>query len=159
MTRKQRRGLFIGSGMAILGVAVTLVLYNLSGSIMYFYSPTDMVEKQIRPGTRVRLGGLIGEGSLKRGTNNHADFSVTDTKSTINVSYVGSSPLPELVSEKQGVIAEGEINTEGKFISSYVLAKHDEKYMPREIADSLKKQGYWKTDDQGSAATAKPASK
>ncbi len=141
MTRKQRRGVFIGVGLGILGLAIGLVLFTLSDSIVFFYSPSDIVEKNIRPGQRIRLGGLVSEGSVKRDQGTQIQFVVTDGKSTMNVTYTGL--LPDLFREKQGVVAEGKIGADGVFHADTVLAKHDENYMPREVADALKKQGVW----------------
>lgn len=156
MTRKQRRGIFIAGGMAVLGIAVTLILYSLSDSITYYYGPTDVVQKNIQPGTRIRLGGMVTEGSVKRGANTQVEFAVTDGNKTLNVSYTGI--LPDLFREKQGVITEGKLNTDGLFVADSVLAKHDEKYVPREVADTLKKQGYWKKDSASAGAPPKAAS-
>jgi cytochrome c-type biogenesis protein CcmE len=153
MTRKQRRGVFIATGLGILGVAVALVLFALSDSIVFFYSPTDVTEKNIKPGQRIRLGGLVSEGSVKRDQGTQVQFAVTDGNRTMNVTYTGI--LPDLFREKQGVVAEGTIGMDGVFRADTILAKHDENYMPREVADALKKQGVWQ--GQG-GAKAQPAS-
>lgn len=151
MTRKQRRTLFIGGGIAVLGLAAFLVLSALQDSIVFFYSPTDIAEKSIKPGQQIRLGGLVSEGSLKRRTDTDIEFKINDGNKTINVEYTGL--LPDLFREGQGVVAEGKLEPGGRFIADTVLAKHDENYMPREVADSLKKQGVW----QGGEVQAKPA--
>lgn len=158
MTRKQRRGVFIGGGMAILGIAVALILYNLRGSMVFYYDPTEFVEKNIQPGIRIKLGGLVAEGSLKRGPGNQAEFDITDGKTTKRAKYTGNLPLPDLFREKRGTIAEGQMSADGVFITDRVLAKHDENYMPREVAESLKKQGVWQGDGKGAAAAPKGAS-
>jgi cytochrome c-type biogenesis protein CcmE len=150
MTRKQRRTLFIGGGMAVLGVAAFLVLSTLQDSIVFFYSPSDVAEKSIEPGQRFRLGGLVSDGSLKQRTDTEIEFAINDGNRTINVEYTGL--LPDLFREGQGVVAEGKLEPGGRFIADTVLAKHDENYLPREVADSLKKQGVW----QGGEAQAKP---
>ena len=142
MTRKQRRLVLIGSALAVLAFAVALVLTALRDSIVFFNSPTDVVEKQIAPGARIRLGGLIKEGSIARGDNLQVRFAVTDGRNTIPVAYQGL--LPDLFREGQGVVTEGALDQAGLFKADSVLAKHDENYMPREVADALKQKGHWK---------------
>jgi cytochrome c-type biogenesis protein CcmE len=144
MTRKQRRLVLIGSGVAVLAVAVALVLSALKDSIVFFNSPTDVVTKQVAPGTRIRLGGLVEAGSLTRGDNLQVRFQVTDGNKVIPVTYQGI--LPDLFREGQGVIAEGALERGGTFKADSILAKHDESYMPKEVADALKKTGHWKDD-------------
>ncbi|GBE44837.1 MAG TPA: cytochrome c maturation protein CcmE [Rhizobiales bacterium] len=139
MTRKQRRSVLIGTCLAVLGLAVALVLFSLEDSIVFFYSPSDVVEKNIKPGQRFRLGGLVEEGSVKRGESATVQFSVTDTAKTIPVRYTGV--LPDLFGEGQGVITEGTLGSDGLFIAESVLAKHDENYMPPEVAEALERQG------------------
>jgi cytochrome c-type biogenesis protein CcmE len=145
MTRKQRRLALIGSALAVLGVAAALVLYALKDSIVFFNSPTDVVEKHVAPGARIRLGGLVKPGTLKRGDNLLVTFQVTDGSNSIAVSYTGVPP--DLLREGQGVVTEGTLDAAGHFKADSVLAKHDENYMPKEVADALKKQGHWKTED------------
>ena len=144
MTRKQRRLILIGSSLGVLAVAAALVLSALKDSIVFFNSPSDVVEKHVAVGTRIRLGGLVKPGTVERGEQLMVRFEVTDGKSAIPVSYQGV--LPDLFREGQGVIAEGALEQSGVFKADAVLAKHDEKYMPREVADALKKQGHWKDD-------------
>ena len=144
MTRKQRRLTLIGAGLGVLGLAAALVLFALKDSIVFFNSPTDVVEKHVAPGSRIRLGGLVKEGTLKRGDNLQVSFEVTDGNKSVPVSYTGI--LPDLFREGQGVVTEGTLNTAGTFKADSVLAKHDETYMPKEVADALKKQGLWKED-------------
>ncbi|MEM9471718.1 MAG: cytochrome c maturation protein CcmE [Pseudomonadota bacterium] len=141
MTRKQQRGALIGAGLGALGLAAGLVLYALSDTITFFYTPTDVVEKGVQPGTRFRLGGLVEDGSIVRGQGKTVSFKVTDTAGTLPVTYVGI--LPDLFREGQGVIAEGVLDAGGSFKADTVLAKHDENYMPREVADALKEKGVW----------------
>ncbi len=150
MTRKQRRLVLIGTGLGVLALAAVLVLAALKDSIVFFNSPTDVVEKQIKPGTRIRVGGLVQPGTLDRQDLN-ARFEVTDGKTAIRVSYSGI--LPDLFREGQGVIAEGTLMEAGAFRADTVLAKHDENYMPKEVADALKKQGHWK-DEYGKQSGA-----
>jgi cytochrome c-type biogenesis protein CcmE len=146
MTRKQQRGALIGAGLGALGLAAGLVLYALSDTITFFYTPTDVVEKGVQPGTRFRLGGLVADGSIVRGQGKTVSFKVTDTAGTLPVTYVGI--LPDLFREGQGVIAEGMLDTSGSFKADTVLAKHDENYMPREVSDALKERGVWKQNDE-----------
>jgi len=150
MTRKQRRLTLIGAGVGVLALAAALVLTALRDSIVFFNSPTEIAEKQIAPGTRVRLGGLVKPGSLERGEQLAVRFSVTDGNRDIRVAYTGL--LPDLFREGQGVVTEGVIEPGGSFRADTVLAKHDERYMPKEVADALKKTGHWK---EGEAAQAK----
>ena len=146
MTRKQQRGALIGAGLGALGLAAGLVLYALSDTITFFYTPTDVVEKGVQPGTRFRLGGLVEDGSIVRGQGKTVSFKVTDTAGTLPVTYVGI--LPDLFREGQGVIAEGMLDAGGSFRADTVLAKHDENYMPREVADALKERGVWKQNGE-----------
>jgi cytochrome c-type biogenesis protein CcmE len=149
MTRKQRRLVLIGSAMAVLIIAVALMLNALRDSIVFFNSPSDVVEKHVAAGTRIRLGGLVKNGSVVRGQNMSVRFEVTDGKNGIPVSYQGA--LPDLFREGQGVVAEGALDANGSFKADSILAKHDENYMPKEVADALKRSGHWK-DDYGPAA-------
>ena len=157
MTRKQRRLTLIGAGLGVLGLAAALVLFALRDSIVFFNSPTDVAEKHIAPGSRIRLGGLVKPGTLVRGDNLQVSFEVTDGNKSVPVSFTGI--LPDLFREGQGVVTEGALSTGGTFKADSVLAKHDETYMPKDVADALKKQGHWKTESgYGLAgATAKDA--
>ena len=139
MTRKQKRLAVILGGLAILGVAAGLVLYALRDTIVFFYTPSELAEKNVQPGTRLRLGGMVEQGSVSRAGGTTVSFVVTDTIKTLSVSYTGQ--LPDLFREGQGVVAEGAIDANGLFVADTVLAKHDENYMPRELADSLKAKG------------------
>jgi len=144
MTRKQRRASLIGLGLSVLGVAVFLVLLALRDTIIFFHTPQEIVAKQIPAGKRIRLGGLVAEGTLKRGEGLTVQFAITDTVKTIPVSYTGL--LPDLFREGQGVVAEGKLDAAGRFIADTVLARHDENYMPPEVAKALKQQGVWHGD-------------
>jgi cytochrome c-type biogenesis protein CcmE len=144
MTRKQRRLILIGSGLAVLAVAVALMLNAFRDSIVFFNSPSDVAEKHVPPGTRIRLGGLVKDGSVTRADNLVIRFDVTDGKNEIPVHYQGV--LPDLFREGQGVVAEGELGNGGVFNADTILAKHDETYMPKEVADALKKSGHWKDE-------------
>ena len=146
MTRKSRRLVLISSALATLGLAAGLVLFALRDNVVFFYGPTELAQKAPRPGTRLRIGGLVKEGSLVRAPGNVVTFAVTDKTNVIKVAYTGL--LPDLFREGQGVVAEGVLQAPGQFAADNVLAKHDETYMPRDVADALKKQGVW----QGKAA-------
>jgi cytochrome c-type biogenesis protein CcmE len=151
MTRKQRRLILIGSSLGVLAFAAVLVLSALSDSIVFFNSPTDIAEKHLAAGTRIRVGGLVKPGSLERGANLQVRFEVTDGKSDIPVRYQGI--VPDLFREGQGVVAEGKIENGGIFVADTVLAKHDERYMPKEVVDALKKTGRWQEGADGKGGT------
>jgi cytochrome c-type biogenesis protein CcmE len=142
MSRKQRRLVLIGSALGVLAVAVALMLNALRDSIVFFNSPSDVVEKHVAPGARIRLGGLVKAGSLVRDDNLRIRFAVTDGNRELPVAYQGV--LPDLFREGQGVVAEGTLDGGGVFNADTILAKHDETYMPKEVADALKKTGHWK---------------
>ena len=151
MTRKQRRLILIGSSLGVLAIAAALVLSAMSDSIVFFNSPTDIAEKHIAPGTRIRVGGLVKPGSVQRGENLNIRFEVTDGKHDVTVRYQGI--VPDLFREGQGVVTEGKLEA-GGIAADMVLAKHDERYMPREVSDALKKAGRWEeTAGQGSGGT------
>ena len=152
MTRRQRRLTIIGGSLAVLALAAALVLNALRDSIVFFSTPTMVAEKHVAPGKRFRLGGLVQPGSLAHGDNLAVTFEVADGGAKLPVAYKGL--LPDLFREGQGVVAEGALDASGVFRADTVLAKHDETYMPKDVADALKKQGHWK-DDYG----AKPDGK
>jgi len=140
MTRKTRRLYFVLLGFLALGGATALVLTAMGDTLVYFYTPSDMQGKSIGPGRRLRVGGLVEQGSVAK-HDATVDFTITDLTATIPVTYTGV--LPDLFREGQGVVAEGRLDRDGKFHATEVLAKHDEKYMPKEVADALKKSGRW----------------
>ncbi len=145
MTRKQQRTTLILAALAFLGVAAGLILYALRDTIVFFYTPSEVAEKlsenKLSPGARLRLGGLVAKGSVKLQQDGEIHFVITDTARNIPVSFKGI--LPDLFREGQGVVAEGRLQPDGTFLADTVLAKHDEKYMPREVADALKEKGLW----------------
>ncbi len=147
MTRKQKRLAIIGGGMSFILAAVLLVLFAFGQSVAYFYMPSDLASGSVRPGTRIRLGGLVGEGSIKRGGGTDVDFTVTDPGgAVVQVRYAGI--LPDLFREGQGVVTEGHFEADGQLFSAdTVLAKHDERYVPKEVAERLKEQGLWQHGD------------
>lgn len=142
MTRKGRRLAIISTAGFTLTIAVGLILFALRDSIVFFYGPTEMVEKAPPRGTHLRIGGLVKRGSLTYGGPSTVVFAVTDLKHDIKVSYTGL--LPDLFREGQGVVAEGTVEGPGLFHADIVLAKHDERYMPKDVADKLKQQGTWR---------------
>jgi len=154
MTRKQRRLTLIGCSLAVLGIAAALVLNALRDSIVFFSTPSMVAEQHIQPGRRFRLGGMVEKGSVVHGDNLAISFKVGDgSKVSVPVTYKGI--LPDLFREGQGVVAEGALDSSGVFRADTVLAKHDETYMPKDVADALKKSGHWK-DDYGTKAQAGP---
>ncbi len=142
MTRKRRR-LYVLLACAIgLGSATALTLTAFSDNLVFFVSPSDIATKGAS-GRTVRLGGLVEQGSVQRG-NGGATFKVTDGASSVTVRYAGI--LPDLFREGQGVVTLGTLQSDGSLKASEVLAKHDETYMPKEVAEALKKSGQWKPD-------------
>ncbi len=142
MTRKQKRLGIIAGAMAFCGVALGLVLFALRQEIVFFRTPSDIAAGSAgQPGTRIRLGGLVENGSVSRAAGTKVNFVVTDTEKTVPVTYDGV--LPDLFREGQGIVAEGVMTPQGTFVADTVLAKHDENYMPKEVADALKEKGVW----------------
>ena len=147
MTRKRRRLYFVLAGMITLGLATTLVLIAFQDNLVFFYSPSDIVEKGVEPDRRFRIGGLVEENSVTRTDGDiTVAFRVTDQVHAVPVVFRGL--LPDLFREGQGIVAEGALNGEGVFVASEVLAKHDENYMPPEVAEALKRSGQWKANEQ-----------
>jgi cytochrome c-type biogenesis protein CcmE len=146
MTRKGKRLVLIGGALAALALAVGLVLFALRDNIVFFYTPSELAQRQLAPGARLRIGGLVKEGAVTRGEGRSVAFVVTDRTSDLSVTYTGL--LPDLFREGQGVVVDGTLAPDGVFRADSVLAKHDERYMPREVADALKKQGVWKGDEK-----------
>ena len=141
MTRKQRRVTILATAMTVLIAAIGLVLVALQDTIVFFYSPSDLAQQEVSPNQTIRLGGLVEEGSVDRIDDGIVQFRVTDLVDSVPVSYQGI--LPDLFREGQGVVAEGSLDGDGRFVANKVLAKHDENYMPAEVADALKKSGQW----------------
>ena len=150
MTRKQRRLVLIGLAGIVLAVAAGLVLYAMTDRIVFFTAPSELAAKPPPPGTRLRIGGLVEEGSVVKQADGAVTFSVTDGGATVPVAYKGI--LPDLFREGQGVVAEGLVGANGVFAADSVLAKHDENYMPREVVDALKAQGVWEGDGPAPAS-------
>ena len=135
MTRKQKRLSIILGGMGFLALAAGLTFYALGQRTSYFYMPADLATASVAPGQRFRLGGLVENGTVERGQGLDIAFSVTDRERSVKV--------PDLFREGQGVVTEGTLGADGVFVADNVLAKHDETYMPREVAESLKQKGVW----------------
>lgn len=144
MTRKQKRMTVIFGGLTVLAGAIALVLTGLSEQVTFFRTPSELAEVDASNMSRVRLGGIVVDGSVSS-TENAVEFAIEDALSTVTVRYAGI--LPDLFREGQGIIAEGKLDEQGTFVADTVLAKHDETYMPKEVADSLKEQGYWKGEE------------
>lgn len=142
MTAKQTRLTLILSALTLLSLAVGLVMFALRDSIVFFYTPSEIGEKHLVAGTHIRLGGMVEKGTVVKGADGRISFSVTDMTKTMTVNYQGL--LPDLFREGQGVVAEGTTGSDGIFKADIILAKHDEKYMPKEIVDKLKAQGKWR---------------
>ncbi|MFZ3182203.1 MAG: cytochrome c maturation protein CcmE [Methylocystis silviterrae] len=140
MTRKGKRLTLIAGAMAILGLAAGLMLFALRDNIVFFYTPSELAKKQTASGARLRIGGLVKEDTVVK-NGQDVRFTVTDKTSDLTVSYTGL--LPDLFREGQGVVVDGVLQPDGAFRADSVLAKHDERYMPRDVADALKKQGVW----------------
>jgi cytochrome c-type biogenesis protein CcmE len=145
--RRQRRFALIAIALGVLGLAVGLALYALSGSIVFFRTPTEIAQGVVGPGARLRVGGLVKEGSVVRNAD-RISFIITDTANEVKVTYSGI--VPDLFREGQGVVAEGALQADRSLVADSVLAKHDERYMPREAVEALKRQGVWR--GEGSAA-------
>ena len=145
-SRKNRRLALILGGLVFLGTAAALVLTAFEDSVVFFFSPTDLADRQLAPGQRIRVGGLVEAGSVARGPGDgEIRFQVTDGTTTLPIRFVGV--LPDLFREGQGVVAEGTLSADGSFTAREVLAKHDETYMPKEVADALRESGQWRDGD------------
>jgi len=140
--RKQRRLWFVAALLAASVGGAALVVAALKDNVLYFYSPSDLETRNVRPGVMFHIGGLVKRGSLTRGPGAEVRFVVTDGHAQVPVTYTGV--LPDLFREGQGVVAAGALETNGVFDAREVLAKHDERYMPPEVVDALKRAGRWK---------------
>jgi len=145
MTRKRRRLVLVGMGMLLLGGAAALVLTAARQTLVFFYSPSELQTVEVPAGRAFRLGGLVEEHSLQRDADGlTVRFRVTDLQHAVPVTYRGL--LPDLFREGQGVVTLGTLGTDGTFVATEVLAKHDENYMPKNVAEALKKSGRWQED-------------
>ncbi|MFN4210018.1 MAG: cytochrome c maturation protein CcmE [Devosia sp.] len=142
-SRKQKRLALIAGLALVLALATTLVLVALRDQIVFFYSPSDVIAREVAAGQPIRLGGLVKDGSwIRDGQDN--SFVVTDGAQEVAARYTGI--LPDLFREGQGVVAEGSLGPDGSFIATNVLAKHDENYIPKEVVDALKASGEWRPE-------------
>jgi len=139
--RKRQRLVLLLLALILLGGATALVLAALSENIAFFVTPSELAAGKVEPGKRFRIGGLVAEGSVEHLPDGSVRFAITDTRNRVTVVYRGI--LPDLFREGQGVVALGALAADGTFRASEVLAKHDERYMPPEVAEALKKAGYW----------------
>jgi len=145
MKAKHKRLFFVGFGLALLGGAVALALVALQDTVTFFFTPSQAAERKVEAGQRVRLGGLVEEKSVKKLEDGVTiEFRVTDRAKAVVVRYKGV--VPDLFREGQGVVVQGAFQPDRVFVASTVLAKHDENYIPKEVADELKKQGLWQHD-------------
>jgi cytochrome c-type biogenesis protein CcmE len=152
MTRKRRRLLAVGLALSLFSAATAMVLAAFSSNLVFFYGPSDLIARAIGPGHRIRIGGMVERGSVvHEADGERVRFRITDGKTNIAVAYTGI--LPDLFREGQGVVAEGELRPDGAFNAATILAKHDEKYMPPEVVEELKKAGRWK---EGGLPAGKP---
>lgn len=148
MTRKGRRMMLLGLGLAGVGLAAALTLSALDDNIVFFFSPSDLQAQEVPPGQSIRVGGLVLEGSVAHETGTALTrFAVTDGAETLSIEFVGA--LPALFREGQGVIAQGAMRADGVFAAREVLAKHDENYMPPEVADALKRAEHFRPGEAG----------
>lgn len=138
MKARQKRFIFLIGGLVAFGITIALVLSAMQGNLSYFFSPTEVAEGKAPLDSNFRIGGLVEVGSFKRqGSDLTVTFVVTDNKRTVPVQYTGI--LPDLFKEGQGMIAQGKMGPGGVFVADEVLAKHDENYMPPEVAAALQK--------------------
>lgn len=144
MRRRDQRLIMVAVAGAVLIAAMALTLVGLRDSVVYFVAPSELAEKA-EPGQRIRLGGLVVEGTVRRDADGATRFAVTDGATQVEVRYAGI--LPDLFREGQGVVAEGRWSPGAAFEAERVLAKHDETYMPREVSEALKQRGEWRGDE------------
>ncbi len=145
MTRRGRRITLLVSAVSVLAVATTLVLIALQDTIVFFYSPTQIAAEEVELNRTIRLGGLVEEGSVRKRDDAVVEFVVTDLAASVQVRFAGI--LPDLFREGQGIVVTGALAPDGYLVADQVLAKHDENYMPPEVAEALKQSGKWRGDD------------
>lgn len=145
--RKQQRLALVLLALLLIGGAAGLVLAALEDKVAFFVSPSDVASQRLDSGKRFRIGGLVVDGSIRRESDGSVRFALTDSANEVEVLYKGL--LPDLFRDGQGVVAQGTLRADGRFEAAEVLAKHDENYMPKEVADALKAAGYWKHEEGG----------
>lgn len=143
--RKQQRMILVGVAVVLLGGATALMMSALTDSVAFFATPSDIAEGKVDQAKNFRIGGLVVDGSVSRRDDGVVAFGLTDQANEVTVTYAGI--LPDLFREGQGIVAQGRIDDDGTFLASEVLAKHDESYMPAEVAESLKQAGMWNDGD------------
>ncbi|MBI1179576.1 MAG: cytochrome c maturation protein CcmE [Alphaproteobacteria bacterium] len=150
MKRKNQRMLFVAAGLSILAFAGVLAFFALGNNVRFFYSPGDLRKLSAPPSGDFHLGGLVAKGSVRRDNDMKLHFTITDGAASVPVIYDQAKYglVPDLFAEGQGAVAEGELRPDGTFVAERVLAKHDEKYMPPEVAAALKRNGEWKRGQQ-----------
>jgi len=139
--RKRQRLILVALALLLVGGATALVLTALSDNIAFFVTPSEIASGKAGEGKRFRIGGLVVNGSVERGGGREVSFALTDNAAEIKVVYAGI--LPDLFREGQGIVAQGTLRPDGVFAADEVLAKHDERYMPKEVAEAVKRSGFW----------------
>lgn len=147
MRHRNRRLATIGVAAVILTAAISLALFALNDAVVFFYSPSEIAAEAPQPGQRIRVGGLVLEDSVTRLSSGGVNFTITDGAEQVSVRF--DDILPDLFREGQGVIAEGSFDVDDVFVAQTVLAKHDENYMPPEVAEALRESGMWQSDEDG----------
>ncbi|HMR29652.1 MAG TPA: cytochrome c maturation protein CcmE [Geminicoccaceae bacterium] len=143
---KRQRLILVALALVLIGSATALVLAALGDSISFFVTPSEIASRQVEEGRRFRIGGLVVAGSVERGQGHEVRFALTDTAAEVEVVYAGI--LPDLFREGQGIVAQGMLRPDGVFAADEVLAKHDESYMPKEVAEAVKRAGFWQEGGQ-----------
>ena len=144
--RKKQRLMVLVLALLLVSGATGLVLAALQDKVAFFVTPTEIAERRVEAGKRFRIGGLVAQGSIRREPDGQVRFALTDTAHAVEVVYRGL--LPDLFREQQGIVAQGILRADGTFEAAEVLAKHDENYMPKEVADALKQAGYWQQEGE-----------
>ena len=144
--RKKQRLMVLVLALLLVGGATGLVLAALQDKVAFFVTPTEIAERRVEAGKRFRIGGLVAQGSIRREPDGQVRFALTDTAHAVEVVYQGL--LPDLFREQQGIVAQGILRADGTFEAAEVLAKHDENYMPKEVADALKQAGHWQQESE-----------
>jgi cytochrome c-type biogenesis protein CcmE len=145
MSPKKRRRLAFAVALVVAGAgAAAFIVWGLKDNVLYFYSPSDIAAKHVQQGVAFRIGGLVEKNSVRHGKGAEISFVITDGRTRVPVKYAGV--LPALFREGQGVVAMGSLDGAGVFVpeNDGILAKHDERYMPPEVVDALKRTGHWK---------------
>lgn len=157
MKAKHQRLLFLLASLLVMAVAASAILYSFRDNMVFFYTPSQLKDKRNEAGFKgtraMRIGGLVKKGSIKNLPDGGIRFIVTDLTAELPVTYRGL--VPSLFRDGQGVVAQGTLDASGGMVAESILAKHDEKYMPRDVVDALKKSGEWKEDGSYGKGKAK----